>query len=764
MTDVASRAQLVPRELLLQSEDVLAAPRAAQKLQQDELSYSDYVNDLAHDLARGLQRQEWAKELAREGDCVLARQLAVSCDSPDLDLFIKQQHDAWQKRLREHLQAEEEKLGQLPGPLSAEEQHTLHQVRKEAESQMSQGAFHLARQTVERYRDEIALALERATQSQQQRRIKALDRVRSAREVYYASSVSQGATEVLEQARRLLDAAERIALRQGLSESDLERLELYCVAATQLCVDPTSNATRELLEELSALPASRTDVLPMPALTTPSAARESAALANPLPLPSEPAKEELLVDLSAQFPAPEGGWTATYDAYLADHYLSYSDEDLARHFGVPPEAIQARIQTLGLVGVRASGVRAPRGRELRQESWPNPYIPGKPITTLKMFFGRERDLEYIRSNLSHDEGERQGRVIILEGHRRTGKTSLLHHLEGKKTAPSILAPRIPIYLPIDSYIPFTSARLFYKMSYTIYTTLHRLDFPIAQPVWAEFQQDFGMAWHRYLEAAEEATGGSGLVLMFDEFQIIEERRAAGDLDRDVYWVLRADIQEARHIDFILAGTMRLEDIVRQQEAALFNIGPVRILRSLDETNARRLITEPVREQKISYDEDAVQLILALTSSYPYYVQLLCSVLFNYLNDRQKKRAMRADVERIVPTVLEEGATQFTSILFANDVSSLERYILAGAAEQITTTGGSCARKHLYELLAEKKLVTSETDFEQGLRQLVFRDLLKDGGGEHIAFQVDLFRQWMSTQKKLERVIREERERDQHRRT
>jgi hypothetical protein len=55
------------------------------------------------------------------------------------------------------------------------------------------------------------------------------------------------------------------------------------------------------------------------------------------------------------------------------------------------------------------------------------------------------------------------------------------------------------------------------------------------------------------------------------------------------------------------------------------------------------------------------------------------------------------------------------------------------------------------------------NFEQGLRQLVFRDLLKDGGGEHIAFQVDLFRQWMSTQKKLERVIREERERDQHRR-
>ncbi len=763
MTDVASRAQLVPRELLLQSEDVLATPRAAQRLQQGELAYTDYVKNLTQDIARGMDRAEWAKELAQEGDCILARQLAASCDSPDLDLFIKQQQESWQKRLREHLQAGEEQLAQLPAPPTAEEQQALHQVRKEAESQMSQSAFHLARLTVQRYSDEVALASERASQLHQQRRAQALDRVRSAREVYYASSVSQGTNEVLEQARRLLEAAERIALRPVLGESDLEWLERYCVAATLLCEDPTSNATRELLEALSAAPASRNELFATPAFAA-SSSKESTTPIHLPPPRADSASQEAPVDLSAQFPAPEGGWTAAHDAYLADYYLSYADEDLAHHLGVPKESVQARIQTLGLVGFRSAGVRAPRGRELRQESWPNPYIPGKPITTLKMFFGRERDLEYIRSNLSHNEGESQGRVIILEGHRRTGKTSLLRHLEGKKSAPSILAPRIPIYLPLDSYIPFTSARLVYKMGYTIYTTLHRLDYPIAQPVWADFQSDFGMAWHRYLEAAVEATGGIGLVLMFDEFQIIEERRAAGELDRDVYWVLRADIQEARQIDFILAGTMRLEDIVRQHDAALFNIGPVRILRSLDDNNARLLIREPVREQKITYDDDAVELILALTSSYPYYVQLLCSVLFNYLNDRQKKRAMRADVERIVPTVLEEGATQFTSILFANDVSSLERYILAGAAEQITTMGGPCSRKQLFALLAEKKLVNSETDFEQGLRQLVFRDLLKDGGGEHIAFQVDLFRQWMSTQKRLERVIREERERDQHWRT
>jgi biotin operon repressor len=752
MTDITLQAAGVPRDLLWQSDDVLAAPHAAQQVQAGATSYSSYALALAHDLARGLSQSEWARELAQEGDSVLARRLALGCNSPDLDLFLKQQQDAWHMRLHEELRQAEEQLKLLPTPPGAEDQQALGQMRKEAESQMSQGAYHLARQIVQSYRDEVEQVRERAAQQQQQRRKLALDRVRQAREAYYASVASQENSDMLEQAQRLLDAADRI-VRAGLNEGDMIRLEHYCDAATQLCQGPTSSAARQLMEELSAAPAQRPEKSP----AWGGSSHPSESLPN-LPRPAGGwASAEVIADLSAQFPAPVGGWTAQQDTALVESYLAYSDEELANHLGLSPEAVQARIQTLGLVGARTSSVRAPRGRELRQESWPNPYLPGKPIMSPKMFFGRERDLEYLRSNLSHAWGEGQGRVVILEGHRRTGKTSLLRHLEGQKTAPSILAPRIPVYLPIDLYIPFTSARLFQKMSDTIYRALHHLNLPVDQPVLADFQSDFGLAWHRYLEQAEEATGGRGLVLMFDEFQIIEERRAAGDLDKDVYWVLRADIQKARQIDFILAGTMRLEEIVRQHDAALFNIGPVHVLRSLDEHTAQQLIREPVRDQKLTYDDEAVELILALTSSYPYYVQLLCSVLFNYLHDYQKRRVMRADVERIVPKVLEDGTTQFTSMLSAKDVSLLERSILAGAAEQITTLGGACSRAGLFALLSEKKLVSSEADFERGLRQLVFRDVLKDAGGEHLGFQVDLFRQWLTAQKRLDRVIREERD-------
>ncbi len=756
-----SNTSLVPRALLLESDDLLLTPHAAQQLQDHDLTFEAYLNNLVKDLACGFSQVEWTRQIAQEGDIPLARRLAAACSSPDLDRFIEQQQQAWQQRTQEQLQQAERTLEQSPLPLSPEDHQRINQLHTSARIQIQETRFHLAHRSIQQLTNELDQIFQRADQLQQERRRQALSQVRAARERFYESALSLKTSEISEHARRLLDAAERIALRSNLIDADLEWLERYCVAAIQLCEDPTSSssATRALLEALSASPLSHADPsasIPPPPLTT---GRKGGS--RPAIQASQP--ESTPAERSAQLQASSGGWTPEADNYLIDNYLSHADEELAAHLSLPPEAIRARIEDLGLVGLRQSDVRSPRGREIRQESWANPYVPGQPITTLKMFYGRERDLEYIRSNLSHNDGERQSRVIILEGHRRTGKTSLLHHLEGKKSAPSILAPRIPIYLPIDSYIPFTSARLFYKMSYTIYQTLHHRGYPITQPRLADFQNDFGLAWHHFLDEAEEAAGGTGLVLMFDEFQIIEERRAAGDLDKDVYWVLRADMQSARHVDFILAGTMRLEDIVRQHNAALFGIGPTRVLRSLDEPNARRLIREPVRDQKIFYDEDAIDLIISLTSSYPYYIQLLCSVLFNYLNDRQKRRAMRADVERILPTVLEEGSTQFTSILFATEISSLERYLLAGAAELIPTLSGSCHREHLFTLLREKKLVSSQTEFDQALHQLTLRDVMKDGGGgEHIAFQVDLFRQWIRDQKPLDRVIREERERQQRR--
>ncbi len=752
MTAERNTAHLIPRALLAESEDLLAAPHVAEQAQLHDLTYGDYLKYLVDDLARGQDRSDWTRQIAKEGDIALARRLAASCGSPDLDRFVESQREDWLQHCQDQLEQSQQAHQKTPMPLSGEDEQRINHLREEASAQMRDDHFQLAQRTLKLLTGELSQMLQYAAQLQQERRDQAIKRMRAARERYYELVISHDTSKISEHIDKLLRMAERLALHSPLSDADLQSLDRCCVAAGQLCDDPTvsTDATASLLAALSA-PPSRPSETSQPAQT---------------PLAADLAEMERSSDYLALLQPAEAidGWTAEAEAYLIDYYLSQPDEALAQRLGISVEAVRARIEALRLVGARQADVRAPRGRELRQEFWANPYIPGQPITTLKMFYGRERDLEYLRSNLSHNSDEEQGRVIILEGHRRTGKTSLLRHLEGKKTVPSVLAPRIPIYLPIDSYIPFTSATLFYKLSYTIYKALHHRDYPLAQPRMADFQADFAQTWHHYLDDAQEAIGGSGLVLMFDEFQIIEERRAAGALDKDVYWVLRADIQEARHIDFILAGTMRLEEIVRQHDAALFGIGPTHILRSLDDQNARRLIREPVRDQDVSYDDDAADLIIALSSSYPYYVQLLCSVLFNYLNDRQKRRATRLDVERVLPTVLEEGSTQFTSILFANDVSSLERYVLAGAAELISGLGGSCHRNELLALLTEKKLIASQSEFEQAIRQLTLRDLMKDGGGgEHIAFQVDLFRQWMRDQKRLDRVVREERERQQHRR-
>jgi hypothetical protein len=91
-------ANLAPRALLLESADLLFAPHAAQQLQDQDITFEAYLSLLVGDLARGLSPVEWTRKIAQEGDIQLARRLAASCDSPDLDRFIGQQQQIWLKQ------------------------------------------------------------------------------------------------------------------------------------------------------------------------------------------------------------------------------------------------------------------------------------------------------------------------------------------------------------------------------------------------------------------------------------------------------------------------------------------------------------------------------------------------------------------------------------------------------------------------------------------------------------------------------------------
>ncbi|WP_305368916.1 ATP-binding protein [Photobacterium leiognathi] len=100
-----------------------------------------------------------------------------------------------------------------------------------------------------------------------------------------------------------------------------------------------------------------------------------------------------------------------------------------------------RAETLAGKQVSGSSELAIKLKQLSEEfksfeTASNPYVTGSPLAPENgalVFYGRETLLNQIQRQV-----EATGNVILLEGNRRAGKTSILKHLEGNKTIPNWL--------------------------------------------------------------------------------------------------------------------------------------------------------------------------------------------------------------------------------------------------------------------------------------------------------------------------------------
>jgi type I restriction enzyme M protein len=225
------------------------------------------------------------------------------------------------------------------------------------------------------------------------------------------------------------------------------------------------------------------------------------------------------------------------------------------------------------------------------------------------------------------------------------------------------------------------------------------------------------------------------------------------LDIDVYKMLRSVIQHDTRADFILSGTMEMERLMRDYQAAMFGSSISKKIDFLDEEDARKLIVRPVQTH-VTYDQKAVDMIVELTASHPYFVQLICWTLMRYLIDRGKAKVSAHDVERILPLALERGV-HFDEI-WATDTTELELYIMAVVGELSRRRGSWCTVSEIEKRLKqERQMPTNPDEFDEAILNLTNRRIFRRSeDGSAVRFQVDVFGQWVHTNKPLEVVRRD----------
>lgn len=325
----------------------------------------------------------------------------------------------------------------------------------------------------------------------------------------------------------------------------------------------------------------------------------------------------------------------------------YELKDLREGFGPP----LGTVVNLWAHVIKDEGERMREAR--KQGPVPNPYVYGNPVRGL-LFVGREDVLRRLEE-LWGSKG--QCPSVVLYGHRRMGKSSVLQNLGGlhmpqRSIVVDFNLQRIGRVRSTGELLHGLALKLFDEAS-AAGLTIGRLD----EPGEAEFlgpERNPYMAFDRFLGRLGRARSGHRFVVAVDEFELFEEQIVEGRLEPHLLAAFRATFQTYPWFIMIFAGLHRLEELRQDYWNPLFASVTAIEVGFLSERAARVLITSPSPDFAIDYDSDAIARILSLTHGQPYLIQLICHSLVARYNRQvvedptpPQRRFILADVEAVV---------------------------------------------------------------------------------------------------------------------
>jgi AAA+ ATPase superfamily predicted ATPase len=316
---------------------------------------------------------------------------------------------------------------------------------------------------------------------------------------------------------------------------------------------------------------------------------------------------------------------------------------------------------LAFLTVRWRGILARAGGELSRATAPgpvpNPYVAGNPVVG-SLFVGREDILRRL-SELWSGEGQKPS--VVLYGHRRMGKSSILHNLTGRFGPGTVV---VDFNLQRTGHVEKTD-ELLLNLALSLYDSLdEQQKQALTEPASMNF-----MAFDRFLKNLDKVRNGRRFIVTLDEFEQIEQSIEDKRLDVELLTYFRGLIQTYPWLIMVFAGLHSLEEMRQDYWNPLFGSVTSIEVSFLSEAAARQLITQPTQEFDLDYDAGAVDLIIARTNGQPYLVQLICQALVTRFNREREQNPSRPrrftaeDVQAVIgsPDFYRDGDAYFNGI-------------------------------------------------------------------------------------------------------
>jgi len=406
---------------------------------------------------------------------------------------------------------------------------------------------------------------------------------------------------------------------------------------------------------------------------------------------------------------------------------------------------------------------------------PNPYIVGNPIRSENMFYGREDDFRYVRTKL---EGASQGVVIVFCGERRVGKSSILYQLLNGRLG----ARFIPVFVDMQEMVIASDTEFFSRMSRLIAESVSyggrrenslsggartRSASKVAgaggaalaevvTPAVAVPQFD-GLnpypVFIDFLDDVLEAIGDRTLLILVDEYELMESKVDEGKISADFFTFLAGLMDNKERLAFIFTGSRRLEERDKKYWRELLRRSLFRKVSFLTEKDTVRLITEPV-SGRLVYGRGVIDVVYRLTAGQPFYTQVICQNIVDYLNEHEQNWVTIADLKQVIADVIDNPLPQ---MIYAWDALSDDEKIALSLLAEVLPDGIYYATSH--ELRASVKVNDypvnlSENTIRLTLEEMFHRELLEKNALGGFRFKIDLFRLWIRRSHSIWQVVKE----------
>lgn len=397
----------------------------------------------------------------------------------------------------------------------------------------------------------------------------------------------------------------------------------------------------------------------------------------------------------------------------------------------------------------------------------NPYVVGTPVEDAVMFFGRDGLLREIDGLL--DAG--RTRVIVLEGRRRSGKTSIQFQIKARSTAGRVVVRSDLQRIQTIAGGQWDAADLWRLLAHDILLACHRagasvdclpemtggrrIEYMLRVHVEGLIPRERPFGPFADLVAMVLAgIAPRRLVLIVDEVDKLIEAVGRGLVDPAALEQLRAMVQSETGLSLILSGTGGVTHARRDRSSPLFGMGRVVHVGSLDVGAARALVEEPVAG-RLRWEPDAVAWAVDVTASEPFVLQTLCNEVFASAVVRQTNVVNRRMIEQVARAVARDN--EHLRALWTDVADPYHRLVLCACAViSISSVHRAADLGTIEARLAERGLSSVERLVAPALEALQADELVEltlAEGLQRYRLCPPLFAHWINQNHGLEALVR-----------